>query len=403
MNTMKTELLKQVLNAHNIQPFVLLKDYSNLPQVDHELRMRLYEDFSYDDIIDSMKKELPPGRILLFQDEFQIHHFMIRIPEAFCQDYQTPFFLSGPFLERRYHAGEVRALMNRKKIPESMFRDLMEYYNGLPVVQVSEGWADYLKNIADGFFETDYQVIRMSEGGERFENRKLKECPKIAESAIEERYRMENLLLDYVRKGNYQEARKNFLMWKGSFFISPRTESQLRNEQNFSIILSTLLRKAAEQGGVPPVYIDELSSRLAVQINEARSIKELDELRMDMLHRYCLLVQNHSMKGNSPVVRNVVIYIDFHYAEDLSLNFFAERSNITKTYLSGLFKKEMGMTLTDYIHSVRMRQALVLIHTGSVPMSVVAASCGYHDLNYFIRMFKRIYGMTPKQYQQAVE
>lgn len=108
------------------------------------------------------------------------------------------------------------------------------------------------------------------------------------------------------------------------------------------------------------------------------------------------------MLGYSKVVKEVISYIDFHYAEDLSLSFFAELFSVSKSYLSGLFKKETGVTLTDYIHQVRNRRAITLINSSSLSITTVAASCGYNDINYFIRMFKREYGMSPKQYQKSI-
>lgn len=121
-----------------------------------------------------------------------------------------------------------------------------------------------------------------------------------------------------------------------------------------------------------------------------------------MTHKYCILVQNHAMKGYSPVIKEIISYIDFHYAEDLSLNFFAEKFNIAKTYLSNLFKKETDTTLTEFIHQVRMRKAITLINSSAIPVSAIASACGYNDINYFIRVFKRTYGLSPKQYQKTV-
>ena len=73
--------------------------------------------------------------------------------------------------------------------------------------------------------------------------------------------------------------------------------------------------------------------------------------------------------------------------------------HVTKSYLSNLFRKETGSTLTDYIHAVRLRHALVLLNSTTIPIQVVAASCGYSDLNYFIKLFKRENGISPKQYR----
>jgi len=67
-----------------------------------------------------------------------------------------------------------------------------------------------------------------------------------------------------------------------------------------------------------------------------------------------------------------------------------------------LFKKETGTTLTDYIHTVRMRKALTFLNGTSLSIQTIASVCGYSDLNYFIRIFKRRYGLSPKQYQKSI-
>ena len=121
-----------------------------------------------------------------------------------------------------------------------------------------------------------------------------------------------------------------------------------------------------------------------------------------MNNKCCLLVKHHAMKVYAPVIREIISYIDFCYMEDLSLNLFAEKFNMTKTYLSALFKKETGDTLTAYIHTDRMRRAITLINSSSSPVAYIASACGYNDINYFIRIFKRTYGLSPKQYQKSI-
>ena len=121
-----------------------------------------------------------------------------------------------------------------------------------------------------------------------------------------------------------------------------------------------------------------------------------------MIHKYCLLVKNHAMKGYSAVTKEIISYIDFHYMEDLTLNRLAEMFNISKTYLSNLFRRETGVTLTEYIHQVRMRKAITLINSSALPVAAIATACGYNDINYFTRIFKRTYGLSPKQYQKSV-
>ena len=76
--------------------------------------------------------------------------------------------------------------------------------------------------------------------------------------------------------------------------------------------------------------------------------------------------------------------------------------HVTKSYLSTLFKKETDTNITDYIHSVRIRHALVLLNSTALPIHAIATSCGYSDINYFIKIFKRLNGNSPKQYRSQM-
>ena len=81
---------------------------------------------------------------------------------------------------------------------------------------------------------------------------------------VEQRYEMENRLMELVRKGQVakvQQALGNF-----SQSALERRTDPTRDAKNYSIILNTLMRKAAEQGGVHPMYIDRLSTEFALRI-----------------------------------------------------------------------------------------------------------------------------------------
>lgn len=225
--------------------------------------------------------------------------------------------------------------------------------------------------------------------------------PKVTISNIEERYQTEGKMLMAVANGDYKHA-SEYHHKLLTFYIEPRTENLIRNAQNLQLTLNTLCRKAVEQSGVHPLYIDELSMKFSILINQTDSERELFHISSDIIHKYCLLVKNYAMKGYSQSIKDIISYIDFHYSEDLSLSFFANMSNLTKTYLSGLFKKETGTTLTEFIHQVRIRKALTLLNSSSLPISTIATTCGYNDINYFIRVFKKSCGMSPKQYQKSI-
>ncbi len=166
-------------------------------------------------------------------------------------------------------------------------------------------------------------------------------------------------------------------------------------------IFNTLLRKAAEQGAIHPVYLDELSSKFAKEIEELTSIDE-HSLAKEMLQKYCLLVKNHSVKGYSPVIQKTLNQISLDLTGDLSLRNLSEKFSISAGYLSALFKKEVGMTLTDYVNRKRIDHAAMLLSSTNLQIQTISSYCGMNDINYFTRTFKKLKGMTPKKYREMM-
>lgn len=296
--------------------------------------------------------------------------------------------------------------MQDNALPERLLNDVSAFYDSIPVVDNLPAFQNVILHLAAGLFGTEYHFDYLPEdsvlflGSGKIYNT-VKDNPQMARDSIAERYEVENELMAAISAGDYDRAHElhgRFI----KYHIRPRAKSPLRNQQHLSIILNTLCRKAAEAGGVHPLYIDDLSTRFAVLINEVNSLTGISALPGEMIHKYCLLVKNHAMKGYSAVTKEIISYIDFHYTEDLNLNFFAKMFNISKTYLSNLFRKETGSTLTEFIHQVRMRKAITLINSSALPITAIATACGYNDINYFIRIFKRTYGLSPKQYQKTI-
>ena len=58
--------------------------------------------------------------------------------------------------------------------------------------------------------------------------------------------------------------------------------------------------------------------------------------------------------------------------------------------------------MTDYLHKARIRQAIFLLNSSHLSIGDIATACGYTDFNYFIRVFKKLKGISPKTYQKRI-
>mgnify|MGYP001306814711 CR=1 FL=1 len=224
----------------------------------------------------------------------------------------------------------------------------------------------------------------------------------LAMEDMERRYAIENEFLRAVSLGMTHKAKMIFSNFS-QLDLKQRVADPIRNLKNYSIIMNTLLRKAAEQGCVHPLYLDSVSSEFAKKIELVGTTSAGYKLVIDMVSSYCRLVKKHSMTSYSLPIRNTLVCIEANLSGDLTLHTLADMQNISPGYLSALFKKEVGQTLTDYVNSRRMGQAAQLLRTTVLQIQTIAQYCGITDVNYFSKLFKRYHGSSPKNFRQSLQ
>ena len=216
---------------------------------------------------------------------------------------------------------------------------------------------------------------------------------------LEARYSFENELIRAVILG--QQHKETILAAAfNEQLLEKRAADPVRNAKNYCIIMNTLLRKAAEQGGVHPLHIDRLSSNFAAKIEQIADTRELSSLMKEMFSSYCRLVYKHSMKQYSSIVKKTILVIESDISAELSLNHLAKRQGISAGYLATIFKKETGKTVSEYIKDKRIDYATHLLDTTHLQVQTIALHCGIMDVQYFSKIFKKKVGKTPKEYRE---
>lgn len=123
-------------------------------------------------------------------------------------------------------------------------------------------------------------------------------------------------------------------------------------------------------------------------------------LKSFLLQALFLLLQysnpeSATVSASSDKLKNVLDYIDLHYAETLSISELAELCYFSEYHFMRFFKKHMNMTCIQYINNVRLEKAVELFEHGENSILEVSLSVGFHNLSYFHRAFKAKYHMTP--------
>lgn len=99
-------------------------------------------------------------------------------------------------------------------------------------------------------------------------------------------------------------------------------------------------------------------------------------------------------------VRKAVGYIESSYSQKISIQDIARSVGPDRTYLSGLFKDQFGVSLQAFLLEYRMKRAAVLLHNLELSVSDVSRSVGYTDPFLFSKMFKKTIGCSPRSYRE---
>ncbi|MEK3712882.1 helix-turn-helix domain-containing protein [Paenibacillus sp. FSL R7-0333] len=111
---------------------------------------------------------------------------------------------------------------------------------------------------------------------------------------------------------------------------------------------------------------------------------------------------DRQQKERNPMTE-IVKYIEQNYPSDLSLQEVAGKFQVSREYVSRRFKQEYGINFSDYIVSVRIEKAKLLMQNPGLKLAQISEMVGFHDVKYFSKVFKKHTGHSPKDYRDQAE
>lgn len=106
-------------------------------------------------------------------------------------------------------------------------------------------------------------------------------------------------------------------------------------------------------------------------------------------------------KRNISAIQSILLYCSEHYNEDITLERIAENTHMSKYYISHIFSKEIGISMPEYINTLRIRDAEIMLQKGELSITEVAFAVGFNSLRSFNRHFFAQTGKTPRQIRNA--
>ena len=394
------DILRDILGSYRVQ-FLLLPRQCTAPEasaLDFSFRDQLYEFFDYPGFARNIIALVPEDNVIDYKDDFGLHYLVFRGRNTEKDAYA--FF--GPFTYRAYGETDYERLIRSHGLQADAIEAIRWYFKRIPVIQDYLSWQHMFTTLLSRYLANpDLKIKSVTyDHPETLQQKPVLALSAIPYASVEARYAVEAAMLEAIRRGDISEAiyQQNLFM---GFTLDQRVADPLQDAKYMVIAVNTAYRKAIEQAAVHPLYIDAISGRFVVEIENAETTDQLLALIPKMIRHYCLLVQKHSLERYSGPVRDCLNYIDFHYMEPLSLESLAARFVINKNYLSSRFHKEVGMTVTDYINKTRVQRSEELLGKKTLSMQRIAEQCGFSDANYFTRIFKKINGISPNAYRKS--
>ncbi|MBV7504225.1 AraC family transcriptional regulator [Bacillus sp. sid0103] len=111
--------------------------------------------------------------------------------------------------------------------------------------------------------------------------------------------------------------------------------------------------------------------------------------------------EDSNLNELTPLIQQAIGYIKENYLKDISLNEIAQYCCVSRYHFSHLFKKEVGISLIDYLNRMRIELSLSYLEMTDLSISEIASRIGFDDANYFSRMFKKYMQFSPSAYRGA--
>lgn len=119
------------------------------------------------------------------------------------------------------------------------------------------------------------------------------------------------------------------------------------------------------------------------------------------LTRECCVLYPHTAASIPPVILSVTEWIKANYHRTFTVKELSAEFGYQADYLSALFKKHMGTSLIRYTNKIRMEASKNLLSCYGLSVKEAAYSCGFPDEKYYMKVFKKLEGMTPTEYRSA--
>lgn len=210
-------------------------------------------------------------------------------------------------------------------------------------------------------------------------------------------YQHEQQLMNKVRIGDKIGARDTLNMMLASVMLGRPGDLGVLKARMLE--LSTLLSRAAAEGGVDVSILLEKNLEninILIKINSQQDLCTWIGRAVD---EFIEMVYSKQDSQKITQIKPALEFIDENYDQQIALADISRAAHLSVSRLAHVFKEQMGITVVDYLTSVRIEKAKYLLIATDKSCTEVCYEVGYNNQSYFTRIFKELSGLTPRQYR----
>ena len=214
-------------------------------------------------------------------------------------------------------------------------------------------------------------------------------------------YEAEQAILRHVREGdlNYRFALE--LSSTLSPGVPVHGKDPLRSAKTSIIVFTSLVCRAAMEGGLSPEVAYPLGDSYIQAAEDCRDSSDLTPLAMAMYHDFIFRVhQLRSGPAYTPVIQKCCDYIELSSDHPVSARELSALTGYTEYYLTDKFKKETGISVSQYVRRARIERVKMLLSSTSLSIQEIADQLHFNTPNYLIRCFREETGLTPAAFRK---
>lgn len=210
---------------------------------------------------------------------------------------------------------------------------------------------------------------------------------------------LEQTIMSFVRHGD-TAALKEWMKTAPAVHPGILSSDILRQFKNTFIVTATLVSRSAIRGGMDANDALSLSDAYIQKCEMLSSVESIENLQYHMVFDYTERVEKIKLgKTPSRFLTDIANYVQKHLTEPVDIDALAKAMFVSRTHLATKFKKETGMTLTDFVLNEKIDEGKRLLRYTDKPISAIAAYLGFSSQSHFANVFRKYADSSPNEYR----